>query len=129
MGGQDHLHRHLWCTAWIGTGSSPALQETTFDRKQQKLIGELFTGRLDVRHLAQLNGLTHRLPIACPQLDALHGSPPCTPRIAWFLYDLVLRRDRISMSTFPQRRSICQDWRNLRRLTVPSDGSPPAMSW
>jgi hypothetical protein len=76
MGGQDHLPRHLWCTAWIGKGSSPALPETTFDRKQQKLIGSLFTGRLDVRNLAHLNGLTHRLPIACPQLEAIHGSPP-----------------------------------------------------
>jgi hypothetical protein len=41
-----------------------AIVSTTFDRKQQKLIGSLFTGRLDVRNLAQLNGLTHRLPIS-----------------------------------------------------------------
>src|SRR5574341_1714698 len=31
------------------------------------------------------------------------------PRIAWFLYDLVLRRDRISLSTFPQRSFILSE--------------------
>jgi hypothetical protein len=73
MGGPDHFHRHLWLTAWIGKGFSPALPETTVDRKQQKLIGSLFTGRLDVRHFASLESLTDRRTIACPQLDASPG--------------------------------------------------------
>ena len=76
MGGQDHLHGNRWLTAGLGKGPSPALQETTVDRKQQKLIGSLFTGRLDVGDFAQLDGLTYRLTIACPQLDAIHSPPP-----------------------------------------------------
>jgi hypothetical protein len=29
-----------------------------------------------VRDFAELDSLTHRLSMACPQLKALHGAPP-----------------------------------------------------
>src|SRR5919202_1998009 len=121
MGGQDRLPRNLWLTAWVGKGASPTLQEPAFDREQHKLISELFTGSLDMRNLAQLHSLTHRCPIACPQLDALHGPPPGVPRIAWFLCELVLRRQRVSMSTFPQRRCCKRGSENEQRHRPPWD--------
>src|SRR5215831_10815739 len=53
-------------------------------------------------NLAQFDGLPHRLTIACPQLDAIHGPPPGVLRIAWFRY--ALRHHRVPLSTFPHRR-------------------------
>src|SRR6266446_1719383 len=56
--------------------------------------------------LAQLDGLTNRLTITCPQLDAIHRAPPHWIRIAWGQGRLGLRHSRNSLSTFPQRRVI-----------------------
>src|SRR6266850_335828 len=53
--------------------------------------------------LAQLDGLTNRLTITCPQLDAIHRAPPHWIRIAWGQGRLGLRHSRNSLSTFPQR--------------------------
>jgi hypothetical protein len=66
MGGQDHLHANLRLTTRIGKRIGPRLQQTTFDGKEQKFIGSLFTGRLDMGDLTQLNGLAYRLTITSP---------------------------------------------------------------
>ena len=55
---------------------------------------------------AQLDGLTHRFTIACPQLDAIHRPFPWAHRIARGQYALALKRYKVLMSTFPQRRDI-----------------------
>src|SRR6266446_10574601 len=64
--------------------------------------------------LAQLDGLTNRLTMTCPQLDAIHRAPPHWIRIAWGQGRLGLRHSRTSLSTFPQRRSLYYPWRPLR---------------
>jgi hypothetical protein len=63
------------------------------DGKQEKCIGQLFAGGIEVDSLTQLDGLTDRGAIARPQLDGLHGAPPLDAQ------DTILRR----LSTFPQR--------------------------
>ena len=66
MGRQDHLHANLGLTARIRKRLRPRLQQPAFDREQEKFIGQLFTGRLHVGDLAQLDGLAHRLTITSP---------------------------------------------------------------
>jgi len=74
--GHNDLHTNFGLTTGIGKRLRPGLQQTTVDGQQQTCIGSLLTGRLPMNEFAHLDGLTNRLTMTCPQLDALHRPPP-----------------------------------------------------
>ena len=75
-GGHEHCPGPLGRTAGIGPGPRPTLHETACDRPHEQGSGDLFTRRLHGGDVAQLAGLTPRLPMAGPQLEAIPGPPP-----------------------------------------------------
>jgi hypothetical protein len=85
------------------------------DGKQQKFIGQLFTGGIEVDEFTQLDSLSDSVAIARPEFDGIHDAPPRHAK------DTMLRL----LSTFPQRRYQHSSLAKGRATAL--DGEPATM--